>query len=82
MHIVCQIISIDTKITCVGNTITDMKKDLIKAYLKYITRFINKNKMKPINLSPDLLPLTIYTHHATQQQSEQFVREVIKLSTL
>ena len=82
MHIACQIINIDTKITCVGNTITEMKKDLIKAYLKYITRFISKNKMQPVNLSAELLPLTIYAHHATQQQSEQFVKEVIKLSSL
>jgi hypothetical protein len=76
------IVEWDTRITCSGSTIADQKKDLIRVNLNYINTIIPKRKLQPISLSPALLPLTLYAHHSTKEQSEKFVANVLKLSTL
>ena len=44
-----------------------MKKNLIKSYIKYTTNYLNKHKLNPVNLSAQIIPLTIYSHHLTQK---------------
>ncbi len=67
MIIFHKIVPFDKRVTCKGQNIIEMKKDLINSYESYFNQYIKRTKLPPIALSEDFTPLTIYSTYNSKQ---------------